>query len=87
MLQYMTGKKYLAYAKALEQAQGGESDEPLRDRTLARMYLEKAKFGFVIMMFALFMIFMAVGRIAGADYSSFLIFLPVFIISGCCMCW
>ncbi len=87
MLQYKTGKKYLAYAKAVEQAQGGDSDEPLKDRTLAMMYLDKAKFGCFLMSFALFMIFMAIGRIAGADYSSFLIFLPVLIISGCCMCW
>ncbi len=81
----MIGKKSLAYAKGLEESQ--DESDPLKDNALAMMYLYEAKLGSFIMFFVLFMIFMAIGLIAGADYSSFLILLPVFILSGCIMCW
>ncbi len=81
----MIAKKYLAYAKELQ----GSQDEsvPPKDNDLAVMYMTDAISGAFIMVLIVFMVFMAIGHIAGADYSSFLILLPVFILSGCIMCW
>ncbi len=90
MILYKIGMKHLALAKALGQLEGREEsndNEPLKDRVVANMYIDKARSGLFVMVLVLFMALMGIGRIAGADYSSFLVLLPVFIISGCCMCW